>query len=174
MNNQATLGGGCFWCTEAVFRQVAGIIDVVCGYSGGEIANPSYQQVCSGSTGHAEVVQISFDSSVISYEEIIKLHLLSHDPTTLNQQGADRGTQYRSIIFTHNEDQLHIAREVIDAMKPVFDNEIVTVIEPLVAFFRAEDFHQEYYANNTDAGYCQVVISPKLQKFRSRFADKLK
>ena len=172
----ATLGGGCFWCTEAVFAQLQGVAHVEAGYSGGATANPTYRDVCSGATGHAEVAQITFDPKVISYREVLEVFFATHDPTTLNRQGADMGAQYRSVIFYHDDAQKQIAAQVIqelDAAK-IWDAPIVTAVEPLKTFYRAEDYHQEYFANNPDQPYCQVVISPKVAKFRKKFADKLK
>lgn len=169
----ATFGGGCFWCTEAIFSKVPGVLSVESGYSGGHLENPSYQQVCNGSTGHAEVIQITFDPAVLQYEDVIRMHLLSHDPTTLNQQGADRGTQYRSIILTHDAEQNAVAVQIIDELQRTFTQKIVTELQKYDRFYKAEDSHQDYYANNSAAGYCQIVIEPKLKKFRKRFADKL-
>ena len=172
----ATLGGGCFWCTEAVFTQLHGVEKVESGYSGGTVPNPTYREVCSGLTGHAEVAQITFDPQTISYREVLEVFFATHDPTTLNRQGADVGTQYRSVIFYHNDAQKQIAAQVIlelNAAK-IWDAPIVTAVEPLKVFYRAEDYHQEYFANNANQPYCQVVISPKVIKFRQKFANKLK
>lgn len=170
----ATFGGGCFWCTEAIFTQVDGVIEVHSGYSGGQLENPDYQQVCSGTTGHAEVVQITFDPGLISYTDLLRLHLSSHDPTTLNRQGADQGTQYRSVIFTHDDNQAREARQVITDMQRLFTAPIVTEVQPFTVFYKAEPYHQDYYARNPDAGYCRMVIVPKLNKFREQFIDKLR
>jgi peptide-methionine (S)-S-oxide reductase len=172
----ATLGGGCFWCLEAVYDQVQGVTDVVSGYSGGTVPQPSYQQVCTGLTGHAEVVQVSFDSQQISFKEILHIFFSIHDPTTLNRQGADVGPQYRSAIFYHNEEQKAIAEAVIAELEAghIWDDPIVTQVVPFEAFYPAEDYHQEYYQKNPWQGYCQVVISPKVAKFRKRFAERLK
>ena len=170
-----TVGGGCFWCTEAVFREVKGVEKVVSGYSGGNVpGKPTYREVCSGLTGHAEVIQITFDPSVISYEELLIIFMTTHNPTTLNQQGADMGTQYRSVIFYHDEIQKEIAENVVKQLTEYFEDPIVTEISPLINFFEAEDYHQDYYTNNTSQGYCAMVITPKLTKFRKMFADKLK
>ena len=172
----ATLGSGCFWCTEAVFTQLQGIVKVESGYSGGTVPNPTYREVCSGATGHTEVAQITFDPQTISYREVLEVFFATHDPTTLNRQGADVGTQYRSVIFYHDDAQKQIAAQVIqelDAAK-IWDAPIVTAGEPFKTFYRAEDYHQEYFANNADQPYCQVVISPKVSKFRQKFANKLK
>lgn len=177
MNNKEvmTVGGGCFWCTEAVFREVNGVDKVVSGYSGGNVpGKPTYREVCSGLTGHAEVIQITYDPSVISFEELLIIFMTTHNPTTLNQQGADVGTQYRSVIFYHNESQKEIAETVVNELTKYFEDPIVTEISPLLNFFEAEDYHQDYYANNTSQGYCSMVITPKLAKFRKMYADKLK
>lgn len=178
MNNNlqtATLGGGCFWCTEAVFLEVAGVTKVVSGYSGGTVpGKPTYREVCSGLTGHAEVVQISFDPQVISYEDILIIFMTTHDPTTLNRQGADRGTQYRSVIYYHDKSQKEIAETVIKQLQPYFDDAIVTELSELNVFYEAEEVHQNYYNNNKDQGYCSFVITPKLSKLRQLHADKLK
>jgi peptide-methionine (S)-S-oxide reductase len=165
----ATLGGGCFWCLEAVFDEVKGVESVESGYMGGEVVNPSYQEVCGGETGHAEVVQLKFDPSAISFEEILQIFFSIHDPTTLNRQGNDVGTQYRSAIFFHSPEQERIAREVIQQVPGA-----VTEITPAEPFWVAEDYHQEYFARNPNAGYCQFVVSPKVAKFRKVFAAKRK
>lgn len=171
----ATVGGGCFWCTEAVFLEVEGIEKVVSGYSGGNApGRPTYREVCSGLTGHAEVVQITFDADVISYEEILTIFMTTHDPTQLNRQGADVGTQYRSVIYFENEEQEKIAKTVVKELKSYFENPIVTEVSPLTIFYEAEDYHQDYYNNNQEQGYCSFVIAPKLQKFRKMYAEKLK
>ncbi len=171
----ATVGGGCFWCTEAVFQEVNGVENVVSGYSGGNVpGRPTYREICSGLTGHAEVVQITFDANVISYEDILVIFMTTHDPTTLNQQGADRGTQYRSVIFYHNENQKDIAEVVLKELKPYYKNPIVTEISPLDVFYEAEKEHQDFYKNNPNYGYCSFVIDPKLNKLRQLHADKIK
>lgn len=170
-----TVGGGCFWCTEAVFDQIRGVEKVVSGYSGGNVpGTPTYREVCSGLTGHAEVIQISFDPQIISYEELLEIFMTSHDPTTLNRQGADAGTQYRSVIFYHDQVQKETAQKVIKEMASKYDNPIVTEVSPFEKFFPAESDHQNYYANNPQQGYCRVVISPKLAKLRKMHANKLK
>lgn len=179
MNNSdlglATVGGGCFWCVEAVFRQVKGVEKVLSGYSGGNApGKPTYREVCSGKTGHAEVVQIHFDKNQISYTDVLTIFMTSHDPTTLNRQGADVGTQYRSVIYYHNEEQKEIAKGVIQNLAPYFNEPIVTEISPLDIFYEAEEYHQDYYANNSSQGYCSAVITPKLAKLRKMHADKLK
>jgi len=171
----ATLGGGCFWCIEAVLQQVNGVEKLVSGYTGGNApGKPTYREVCSGLTGHAEVVQVSFDPNVISYQDLLIIFMTSHDPTTLNRQGGDVGTQYRSVIYYHNESQKAIAEEVIKVVSAYYDNSIVTEISPLETFYEAEDYHQDYYRNNTSQGYCSAVITPKLTKLRKMHADKLK
>jgi len=160
----ATFGGGCFWCIEAVFEKIEGVHSAVSGYAGGNRPDPTYRDVCSGTTGHAEVVQIDYDPAIISYEELLKLFFKAHDPTTRNRQGADVGSQYRSIILTHNPEQQAAAEHIKAALNPDYKGKIVTEIKPLEVFYRAEDYHQDYYENNTYAGYCQVVIRPKLDK----------
>lgn len=171
----ATFGGGCFWCTEAVFQEVKGVEKVVSGYSGGNApGKPTYREVCSGLTGHAEVIQVTFDASVISYEDILVIFMTTHDPTTLNKQGADRGTQYRSVIYYHNDVQKEIAEVVSKEITPYYENPIVTEISPLDVFYEAEDYHQNYYRSNQEQGYCSFVITPKLAKLRKLHADKLK
>lgn len=171
----ATLGSGCFWCIEAIFQMVQGVKSVVSGYAGGQRPNPSYESVCTGTTGHAEVVQVTFDANVISYRDILEIFFGTHDPTTLNRQGADSGTQYRSTIMFHLKEQEETARLLIKELEEqgLFDDPIVTEVVPAPEFFAAEDYHQEYYRNNTTQGYCQAVISPKLVKFRERFAHRL-
>jgi peptide-methionine (S)-S-oxide reductase len=172
----ATLGGGCFWCLEAVFEQLQGVQSVRSGYAGGTPPNPSYELVCTGTTGHAEVVQVTFDPAVIGYREILEIFFVIHDPTTLNRQGADAGTQYRSVIFTHSEAQRAAAAAVIADLtgQEVFDRPIVTEIVPLDAFYPAEAYHQEYYRRNTRQPYCQAVIAPKVAKLRQKYLDRLK
>lgn len=170
----ATLGGGCFWCTEAVFQEVKGIEKVVSGYSGGIVpGKPTYREITSGLTGHAEVIQITFDANVISFEDILVIFMTTHDPTTLNRQGADRGTQYRSVIFYHDDNQRQISEEVLKQIQPYFDDKIVTEISPLDVFYEAEKEHQDFYKNNQGYGYCTYVIEPKLSKLRKLHADKL-
>ena len=172
----ATLGGGCFWCTEAVFSDLKGVVKVESGYSGGTVANPSYEQVCTGRTGHAEVAQVTFDPEVISYKEILEVFFTVHDPTTLNRQGADVGTQYRSVIFYHNSEQRAVAEQVIKEITSagIWDAPIVTQVEPLKAFYKAEDHHQQYFENNPRQPYCQIVIAPKVRKFREHYRERLK
>jgi len=176
MSEVATLAGGCFWCLEAVYTDLRGVESVVSGYAGGTVANPSYEQVCRGNTGHAEVVQITFDPTVVSFRELLEVLFTIHDPTTLNRQGNDIGTQYRSAIFFHSEDQKKIAEEVIKDLteKKIWGNSIVTQLVPLTEFYPAEEYHQRYFERNPDQGYCQVIISPKVSKFRKTFLDKLK
>lgn len=168
----ATLGGGCFWCTEAVFDRLQGVISVESGYAGGRDPNPTYEDVCGGHTGHAEVVQVTFDPARISYAEILRVFFGTHDPTTLNRQGADRGTQYRSVIFYHSEEQRRVAEDVMRDLgdKEVFDSPIVTELSPAPTFYIAESYHQEFFARNPGQGYCQVVVAPKVAKFRKEFA----
>ncbi len=172
----ATLGGGCFWCTEAVFDNVQGVEDVVSGYSGGHIPNPTYQQVCSETTGHAEVVQIKFNPDEISFKEILQIFFGTHDPTTLNRQGNDVGTSYRSAIFYHSPEQKAIAEEVIREItdEDVFGKPIVTEVTESTNFYPAEDYHQEYFAKNPNQPYCAAVVAPKVGKFRQKFASRLK
>ena len=172
---QATFGGGCFWCTEAVFQEVKGVDKVVSGYSGGSVpGKPTYREICSGLTGHAEVIQVTYDANTISYEDILIIFMTTHDPTTLNRQGADRGTQYRSVIYYHNNEQKEIAEVVIKEVSIYYNDPIVTEISPLDIFYEAEKEHQDYYKNNQAQGYCSFVITPKLAKLRELHADKLK
>lgn len=175
-SQKATFGGGCFWCTEAVFLSVKGVSKVESGYSGGKVKNPTYKEVCSGLTGHAEVIQVTFDPAVVSYEALLEIFWNTHDPTTLNRQGADEGTQYRSVVFYHSEEQ----KKTAEAYKAqlgasgVFKNPIVTEISPLTNFYMAEDYHQNYFALNPGQGYCQYVVRPKVEKFKKQFASRLK
>ncbi len=171
-----TLGGGCFWCLEAVFSELSGVENVVSGYSGGTVPNPSYQQICTGTTGHAEVVQITFDPDIISFKDLLEIFLTIHDPTTVNRQGADVGTQYRSVIFYHTKEQEKVAREVIKEFEvsKIWRAPIVTELAPFKVFYPAEEYHQKYFKRNPDQMYCSVVISPKLAKFRKRYFTKLK
>lgn len=168
------LGGGCYWCTEAVFSEINGILSIRSGFSGGSIANPTYREVCSGRTGHAEVVELTYDPKIISLKEILKLHMLTHDPTTLNRQGGDVGTQYRSVIFYQNEEEKNAALGVIADVQSEYDNPIVTEVMPFDAFYEAHEEHQNYYANNPEQGYCQVVIAPKINNVRKKFKSHLK
>lgn len=169
----ATLGGGCFWCLEAVFDEVAGVTDVVSGYAGGRVPDPSYEAVCSGSTGHAEVVRVEFDPAVISFRELLEIFFAIHDPTTLNRQGADVGTQYRSAIFYHSEQQRDAAVAFIEEChrSGLWRDPIVTELCPAPAFYAAEDYHQNYFVNHPNQGYCSFVVAPKVGKFRKRFAQ---
>lgn len=171
-----TLGGGCFWCLEPVFRELAGVEDAVVGYAGGSVPDPSYELVCTGMTGHAEVVQVTFNPAVISLREILEVFFSVHDPTTPNRQGADVGTQYRSIILYHNQRQKQVAGEVIAELnaREVWEAPVVTEISPLQEFYPAEAYHQGYFEKNPWAGYCQVVIRPKMAKFRAQYAERLK
>jgi peptide-methionine (S)-S-oxide reductase len=172
----ATLGGGCFWCTEAVYKELKGVADVKPGYSGGHVKNPSYREVCNGNTGHAEVVQITFDPNVVSFSDILEVFFKTHDPTTLNRQGNDAGTQYRSVIFYRSEKQKEVAEKVVALFEKekIYDKPIVTLIEPFRVFYEAEDYHHDYYERNKNQPYCQFVITPKLEKFEKIFKDKLK
>ena len=173
---KATLGGGCFWCTEAVYLELNGVVDVMPGYSGGHVKNPTYKEVCTESTGHAEVVQITFDPRIVSFTEILEVFFMTHDPTTLNQQGNDVGTQYRSVVFYHSEKQKVTAEKVIQLFgeDKVYDNPIVTEVTEYDKFYAAEDYHINYYARNKNQGYCQFVVAPKVEKFRKIFKEKLK
>lgn len=172
----ATLAGGCFWCLEAIFMEVDGVEDVISGYTGGTTINPTYQEVCSDSTGHAEAVQLTFNPGKISYWEILQIFFSVHDPTTLNQQGEDVGTQYRSAIFYHNEQQRAIAKELIEELNEahLWNKPIVTQVVPLDKFYAAEDYHREYFSRHPEQSYCQAVISPKVNKFRKQWAKRLK
>jgi len=173
---EATLAAGCFWCVEAVFDDFKGVEDVVSGYAGGHTENPTYREVCDGNTGHAEVAQIKFDPTVISFKDVLRVFFSVHDPTTMNRQGNDIGTQYRSAIFYHNDEQKRDAEEVIREItdEGVYDDPIVTEVAPFEKFWPAEDYHQEYFANNPNQPYCQAIVSPKVRKFRAKFADRLK
>jgi len=175
-SSTATVGGGCFWCTEAVFLELEGVSGVQSGYAGGAVPNPTYEQVCTGRTGHAEVIQITYDPEVISYADLLRVFFATHDPTTLNRQGNDVGTQYRSTILTESEDQARVAHEVlaeIDA-RGIWGGKIVTTIEPLTVFYPAEAEHDNYYARNPFAGYCRVIVAPKVAKVRKEFTDRLR
>ena len=172
----ATFGGGCFWCTEAIFKSLKGVEAVESGYSGGKVKNPTYKEICTGETGHAEVIQITFDPKVISFRELLEVFWETHDPTTLNRQGADVGTQYRSVVFYHSPQQKELTKKYKAELNKenVFGKPVVTEITALEKFWPAEKYHQDYYENNSTQGYCQFVIVPKLQKFRKVFKDKLK
>ncbi len=172
----ATFGGGCFWCTEAVFDATEGVHAAVSGYAGGQVLNPTYEAVCSGATGHAEVVQVTYDPAVISYKDLLQIFFRTHDPTTLNRQGADVGTQYRSVIYYHDDKQKGVAEEVMAALDTsgAFGGPIVTEVSPLETFYPAEAYHQDYFAQNPTQGYCRAVIAPKMEKYRKAFGDKLK
>ena len=173
---KATFGSGCFWCTEAIFENLKNLQSVVSGYAGGHVLNPTYEEVCTGTTGHAEVTQITYDPSVISYDELLEVFWKTHDPTTLNRQGNDVGPQYRSVIFYHNDEQKKLAEKYKSELDKsgAWDNPIVTEISPLTNYFPAENYHQDYYNNNPNQGYCAFVIAPKLEKFKKVFKDKLK
>lgn len=174
-SERVTLAGGCFWCLEAVFERVDGVLAVESGYSNGQAERPSYEQVCSGRTGHAEVVQVTFDPAVISFQEILEIFFTIHDPTTLNRQGNDVGPQYRSVIFFHSPEQQAVAQQVIREFNTagVWDRPLVTEVTPAPTFYAAEDYHQEYFARNPSQGYCRVIIAPKVTKFRQKYADRL-
>lgn len=173
-NEIATLGGGCFWCLEAVFEETRGVLEVVNGYAGGDVVNPRYEQVSMGKTNHAEVVQVTFDANIISYEEILKIFWLIHDPTTLNRQGNDIGTQYRSVIFYHDDKQKEAAEASIKLFSTKFLNPIVTQLLPMPTFYKAEDYHQDYFKNNPNQGYCSFVVAPKVEKFKGVYKDLVK
>ncbi len=172
----AILGGGCFWCLEAVYDDLMGVVSVESGYSGGAVVGPSYQEVCTGATGHAEVVRVNFDPQIVSYREILEIFFTIHDPTTLNRQGNDVGTQYRSVIFYRDESQKQTAAQVIQEIEAekIWDKPLVTQLAPFEAFYIAEDYHQEYFKKNPYQGYCQMVVAPKVAKFRQKFSARLK
>lgn len=169
----ATFGGGCFWCIEAVIQRLKGVESLKSGFSGGFIKNPPYREVCTGRTGHAEVIQVTFNPDIISYHDLIFIFMTSHDPTTLNRQGADSGTQYRSIVLYHNEEQKTIVEKVFEEVKPLYQGPIVTQLVPFEVFYEAETDHQNYYNNNQEARYCQIVIDPKIHKLKKMYADRL-
>ena len=173
---KATFGSGCFWCTEAIFERLDGVVTVESGYSGGKVDNPTYEEVCSGTTGYAEVTQITYDSSIITYDELLEVFWKTHDPTTLNRQGNDVGTQYRSVIFYNNDEEKELAEKYKAELDKsgAWDNPIVTEISPFTKFYSAEGYHQDYYNNNPNQGYCAFVIAPKVEKFEKVFRDKLK
>ena len=172
----ATLGNGCFWCTEAIFQRVQGVSQVKSGYSGGDMANPDYNTVCSGVTGHAECLEITYDPAALSFEELLELFFQTHDPTTLNRQGNDAGTQYRSVVFYHNEAQKEVTEKYITQINAsgIFENPIVTTLEPYTKFYPAESYHQNYFNLNSNAPYCQYVVRPKLEKFQKNFKERIK
>lgn len=170
----ATFGGGCFWCVEAIFSDLQGVLEVISGYSGGHVTSPTYEQVCTGETGHAEVVQITYDGDVISYEDLLKIFFTTHDPTTLNRQGADVGTQYRSVVFYKTEAEQKIAQRVQEELAHLWDDPIVTEITELDTFYLAEDYHRDYFRQNPKQAYCQMVIAPKVAKFRAENQERLK
>jgi peptide-methionine (S)-S-oxide reductase len=172
----ATFGSGCFWCTEAIFQNVEGVLKVESGYAGGKVKNPTYKEVCGGLTGHAEVIQLTYDPSEITYDELLEIFWKTHDPTTLNRQGADVGTQYRSVVFYHDDEQKQLAESYKAKLNDAsaFNDPIVTEISPITVFYKAEDYHQNYYNLNGNAPYCSFVIQPKLEKFKKVFAEKLK
>ena len=172
---KATVGGGCFWCLEAVYQQVRGVVGVESGYAGGQTLNPDYDSVCTGQTGHAEVVLIEFDADVLTYQKILEIFFAIHDPTTLNRQGNDIGSQYRSVIYAHDQEQRMIAQNIIKQLtqENIFDQPIVTELADLPTYYRAEDYHQNYFNNHPDQGYCAFVVSPKVSKFRKQFSELL-
>ncbi|OAQ40383.1 peptide-methionine (S)-S-oxide reductase [Pedobacter psychrophilus] len=173
---KANFGGGCFWCTEAIFTAVNGVKSAISGYMGGQIENPTYEQVCTGKTGHAEIIQISYNADLVSFQELLLIFFKTHDPTTLNQQGADRGTQYRSVVFYESDEQKQQAEEMIEQLnaEKIFSRDIVTEVSAVAEFYPAENYHQDYFLNNRSQGYCMAVIEPKLQKFAANFRDKIK
>ncbi|MCF6359927.1 MAG: peptide-methionine (S)-S-oxide reductase MsrA [Cyclobacteriaceae bacterium] len=175
-STEAIFGAGCFWCVEAVFQELKGVLSIKAGYMGGGIANPTYEQVCSGTTGHAEVARIVFDSTIISFKELLEVFWQTHDPTTLNQQGADKGTQYRSVIFFMNEEQKQLSEKYKEELNKseAFIDPIITEITEATTYYPAEEYHQNYYLQNSNQGYCQFVIRPKMEKFRKAFASRLK
>jgi len=170
----ATFGGGCFWCLEAVFQQLEGVLHVESGYTGGQVLDPTYEQVCEGTTGHAEVVRVIFDPALVSYRDILEIFFTIHDPTTLNRQGNDVGTQYRSVIYFHSPEQQAVAEQVIAAMAHVWDGPIVTELSPAEKYYKAEDFHQDYFRQHPEQGYCAFVVAPKVSKFRKTFPERVK
>ena len=176
LSETATFGNGCFWCTEAVFQRLDGVESVVSGYTGGTVKNPTYKEVCSGLTGHAEAVQVTFDPRVVTYKDLLAVFWRTHDPTTINRQGNDVGTQYRSAIFFHNDEQRAIAEDLKARLteERVYDNPIVTEIVPIQAFYPAEDYHQNYFNDNGNVPYCAIIVQPKVEKFKKVFSDKLK
>ena len=174
MTETAILGGGCFWCTEAVYMEVKGVTSVVSGYTGGHVDHPTYEQVCAGDTGHAEVVKLEFDPAVVSYRDLLEIFFTIHDPTTLNRQGNDVGTQYRSVIYYLSPQQEAMARQVVAEMAHVWDAPIVTELAPAQTFYQAEDYHQDYFRQHPLQGYCAFVVAPKLEKFRKTYANRIK
>ncbi|WP_435195059.1 peptide-methionine (S)-S-oxide reductase MsrA [Natronomonas sp. EA1] len=176
MTEQATFGGGCFWCIEAAFKELDGVHEVTSGYAGGHTANPSYREVCTGNTGHAEVVQLEYDPEVISYDDLLEVFFTVHDPTQLNRQGPDVGTQYRSIVLTHDDEQRELAESYIEALDEEggYDDEVVTEVEPLETFYRAEENHQDYFEKNPQDAYCSMHAQPKIEKVREKFQEKVK
>lgn len=170
----ATLGGGCFWCLEAVYQQVKGVLHVESGYTGGMVDNPTYEMICTGTTGHAEVVRLTFDPEVVTYRDLLEIFFTIHDPTTLNRQGNDQGTQYRSVIYYHSPEQEKTARQVIAAMAHVWDAPIVTELSPAGTYYKAEDYHQDFFRRNPYQSYCAFVVAPKVGKFRQTFVDRVR
>ncbi|EMA11423.1 peptide-methionine (S)-S-oxide reductase [Haloarcula vallismortis] len=174
MTEQATFAGGCFWCTESVFKQIDGVTDVVSGYAGGHVADPSYEAVCRGETGHAECVQLTYDPEKVSYEELLAVHFTTHTPTTKDREGNDVGTQYRSAVFYHNETQRETVEAFIEEVQPGYDSDIVTEVEPLETFYPAEDYHQDYFEKNPNQSYCQLTIPPKIKKLEETHEELLR
>ena len=170
----ATLGGGCFWCVEPIYQDLKGVVKVESGYSGGRSTNPTYREICTGQSGHAEVIQITFDPSVVSFKDILEIFFTVHDPTTLNRQGNDSGTQYRSVIYYHSEAQKSMAEKVINEAQQAWDNTIVTEVTALDKFYKAEDYHQNYFKDNPNQGYCSFIIAPKVKKFREKYKEFLR
>jgi peptide-methionine (S)-S-oxide reductase len=170
----ATVGGGCFWCTEAAMKELAGVHGVTSGYAGGHTENPTYKEVCAETTGHAEVVQVEYDSEVISYEELLEVFFATHDPTTLDRQGPDVGSQYRSIVLYHDDEQRRLAEAYIEALDEEYDDDVVTELEPLETFYAAEEYHQDYFEKNPNDAYCTFHAKPKVEKVREKFAEKVK
>ncbi|MDS0220523.1 peptide-methionine (S)-S-oxide reductase MsrA [Haloarcula sp. S1AR25-5A] len=173
MTDQATLAGGCFWCTESVFKQVEGVTEVVSGYAGGHVADPSYEAVCREETGHAECVQLTYEPSVVSYDDLLAVFFTTHNPTTKDRQGNDVGTQYRSAVFYHDESQRETVEALIEEIQPGYDSDIVTEVEPLETFYPAEEYHQDYFEKNPNQSYCQLTIPPKIEKLKQKHAELL-
>ncbi|RLM97207.1 peptide-methionine (S)-S-oxide reductase MsrA [Haloarcula sp. Atlit-7R] len=174
MTDQATFAGGCFWCTESVFKQIDGVVDVVSGYAGGHVADPSYEAVCRGETGHAECVQITYEPDEVSYEDLLAVHFTTHTPTTKDREGNDVGTQYRSAVFYHDESQRETVEAFIEEVQPGYDSDIVTEVEPLETFYPAEEYHQDYFEKNPDQSYCQLTIPPKIKKLEETHEELLR
>ena len=174
IEQKVVIGGGCFWCTEAIFRDIRGVKKVESGYAGGHVRNPTYKEVCSELTGHAEVIQITYDPDQVTFKDLITIHLITHDPTTLNRQGADKGTQYRSIIFYNSGEEKSMAESVISEIQQLYENPVVTELKPADVFYKAEEYHQDYFERNPDQGYCSIVIAPKVRKFKEKYKELIK